>query len=501
MSRYFIYILPILLTSALLPANASAQDDPDDILRQYDVYDIVKQYETPDDEYPRAQDYDSELPEHPQYAPVLVQPAPGTPQWNRPSRPHPSTTYTPPSPSPAQPQQYISPKQIPAYPQIQPHPSPASNQKVTYETTGDQDLDALLNEAYQLIGDIQPGQSYTVTVEYERSGNMADPQNTKITKTITPQPSPAPTAPARPVTSSIPQPHTPQPQQTAPIPAKPQIKTDPKPLPSAPKANPAPSTIVTSHTGAVSYRSLLSNYEQKLYDPILKAIQERRVSVNVSGDLSSDIMKRVIEAITNDHPEIFWMSESFSHEKTLSGQQVTNTEIIFGYNQLVYSADQSAQAFASATSQIVNNARAAGSALAMEKYVHDYLASHVTYGSNALDQTAYGAIVNHYAVCAGFARAFKSLMDQLGIPCYVVSGMQATSDGNTESHAWNLVYINGKCYNVDVTSDLIEIQKGRSTSVQVDYRLFNKTDDEFKKMGYIRESEYSNSAFNLPRCN
>lgn len=395
MSRYVTSLLPILITSILLPAQASAQDDADDILRQYGVYDIVKQYgySVEDDTYPPAQYYDSEQPTYLQYAPDGGQLSPIIQQWHRPNRPQDTQSFMPP-----------------------------------------------------------------------------------------------------PL-------HDTQPNQTAPTPAKPQVKAEPKPQPSATKASTAHSVSSPTHTGAFSYRSLLSNYEQKLYDPILKAIQERRVSVNVSGDLSTDIMKRVIEAITNDHPEIFWMSESFSHEKTLYDQQVTNTEIIFGYNQLVYTADQSAQAFASATAQIVANARAAGSALAMEKYVHDYLASQVTYGSNALDQTAYGAIVNHYAVCAGFARAFKTLMDQLGIPCYVVSGMQTTSNGNTEAHAWNLVYINNKCYNVDVTSDLIEIQRGKSTTVQVDYRLFNKTDDEFKKMGYIRKSEYSTSAFHLPNCN
>ena len=57
------------------------------------------------------------------------------------------------------------------------------------------------------------------------------------------------------------------------------------------------------------------------------------------------------------------------------------------------------------------------------------------------------------AVCEGYARAFKYIMDGLGIPCVLVSGTATNSSGLTESHAWNYVYLNYQWYAIDVTWD------------------------------------------------
>ena len=61
-----------------------------------------------------------------------------------------------------------------------------------------------------------------------------------------------------------------------------------------------------------------------------------------------------------------------------------------------------------------------------------------------LQHTAYGALVNKEAVCEGYAKAYKLLMDAMGIPCDVVIN---------EEHAWNVVCLEGKWYLVDVTND------------------------------------------------
>ena len=58
----------------------------------------------------------------------------------------------------------------------------------------------------------------------------------------------------------------------------------------------------------------------------------------------------------------------------------------------------------------------------------------------------YGALVNHVAVCSGYARAFYLLASCCGLECDYVSGQ-----GNGEGHAWNMVKLDGKWYNVDVT--------------------------------------------------
>ncbi len=65
-------------------------------------------------------------------------------------------------------------------------------------------------------------------------------------------------------------------------------------------------------------------------------------------------------------------------------------------------------------------------------------------------RSAYGALVNEKAVCEGFARAFKLLMDKVGIDCQVVIGYYKNGD-NYEPHAWNVVRFNKQWYLVDST--------------------------------------------------
>ncbi len=61
-------------------------------------------------------------------------------------------------------------------------------------------------------------------------------------------------------------------------------------------------------------------------------------------------------------------------------------------------------------------------------------------------QTAYSSLVTGETVCAGYAKAFKLLCDEYGIPCAVVLGM---SGGG--GHAWNYVQLGGSWYAVDCT--------------------------------------------------
>lgn len=86
--------------------------------------------------------------------------------------------------------------------------------------------------------------------------------------------------------------------------------------------------------------------------------------------------------------------------------------------------------------------------------VHDYLVLECEYDKERLDNetlpdvshSAYGALVNKIAVCDGYAKAYSSILEELGISSTVVSS-------GSMNHAWNQVSINGEWYHVDATWD------------------------------------------------
>ena len=89
-------------------------------------------------------------------------------------------------------------------------------------------------------------------------------------------------------------------------------------------------------------------------------------------------------------------------------------------------------------------------------YLHDYLVSHARYAyreylDNTLDQipdvyNAYGALVDGYCVCQGYAEGYQLLLSLIGIPCKVIASGKMF-------HAWNLVYVDDQWYHVDATWD------------------------------------------------
>lgn len=83
------------------------------------------------------------------------------------------------------------------------------------------------------------------------------------------------------------------------------------------------------------------------------------------------------------------------------------------------------------------------------KAYHDYLVNNNTYQETGdRSHNASGALIDGYAVCDGYSKAFDLLCYLSGIECVRVSGT-----GNGGGHAWNKVKLNGVWYNVDVTWD------------------------------------------------
>ncbi len=86
--------------------------------------------------------------------------------------------------------------------------------------------------------------------------------------------------------------------------------------------------------------------------------------------------------------------------------------------------------------------------------LHDRLAVHCEYDVEAYyagttsthDYTMYGAMVGRRCVCEGYTKAYSYLLDRVGIENYYC-------DSSALGHIWNILYIDGEKYHVDVTWD------------------------------------------------
>ena len=116
---------------------------------------------------------------------------------------------------------------------------------------------------------------------------------------------------------------------------------------------------------------------------------------------------------------------------------------------------------------------------------HDYIVKTCTYSANP-DQPyqsdihhAYGCLVNHDAVCDGYAEALQILFDCVGIESYFMTGVASDLvTGTGENHAWNLVKIDGKWYHLDATWDDPEVEGANYAPV---HWYFNLSDADTER--------------------
>jgi hypothetical protein len=114
------------------------------------------------------------------------------------------------------------------------------------------------------------------------------------------------------------------------------------------------------------------------------------------------------------------------------------------------------------------------------KIVHDYLVETIEYseetGNN--NYNIYGALVDKKAVCEGYSRAFKYILDDLDISSVLVYGEAINTNGERESHTWNYVYLKDNWYAIDVTWDDPILRRGTMTD-EIKYSYFLKGSDDF----------------------
>lgn len=209
------------------------------------------------------------------------------------------------------------------------------------------------------------------------------------------------------------------------------------------------------------YYLMLESDLKPLYRQIYTNAIAQVTSFVPAVDVSLEELNTVFEAVFNDHPELVLLETGYSCMYLEDG---TCVEITLEYNDLIDNEPGRID-YVNKCMELLQEADALGSDIEKEKYIHDALAEMAAYDMNApYNQVAYSAIENGRTVCAGYARAFQMLMIELGIPCYYCTGYAG------EAHAWNIVLLDGKYYNVDLTWDDTD---------PMTYDYFNKTDAEF----------------------
>lgn len=228
------------------------------------------------------------------------------------------------------------------------------------------------------------------------------------------------------------------------------------------------------------YYNKLTEDQQKMYTAVAISVKNLEQMAKVrayQNNVDDDIVKDAavaMEAFFADHPEVFYVDLQY---------EVYTVKSVFGKDieiKLKYTTEDKdkikaqVEEISKKIDEILSSVESSKSDIEKEIEIHDKLCDKIKYyeytdiNSIPLDMhSVYGAFVKGEAVCDGMSKSYQILLDRANIENILVVGKIE------ELHAWNLVKIENKWYNVDITSD--KSIKGED-SVTI-HSYFNVTDD------------------------
>lgn len=242
------------------------------------------------------------------------------------------------------------------------------------------------------------------------------------------------------------------------------------------------------------FYNTLDTETRKLYAVIYQALLERAPSVDL-GKAAEELVTGTFYLLMADSPELFWVEHAISYQiTTLAGIQ-TNLNLQFSYNMTgeaeIARAQQLVNQYAA---DCLSGIPAGASQFEQVLHVYEYIIVNTEYILNSEnDQNMMSVVQGRRSVCTGYAKTTQYLLGLLGIPGAMIDGV-ATGQ---ESHAWNLVCVDGSYYYLDTTwgdpvsADPVQ-QKSGWDNLSYDYFLLTAEE--------IGRTHTADSRYDLPPC-
>lgn len=257
-----------------------------------------------------------------------------------------------------------------------------------------------------------------------------------------------------------------------------------------------------------SHASLVIGNMEEISEAIRSAMIRRRSRINISFETSSpvrdqieDLAAQMIEtAFAQDqdpHSGDYLRYQSGGYTlKYKETKDESTYSYIAGILPVYYTSSEQEEEVDGKITEIIAGFGLDDGASDYQKLccVRDYICDHVSYdtvhkhmpGSKHTQSTAYAALFYHTALCQGYAVLCYRLLKELGLDVRIVTGT-ALVGGKKEKHAWNIVCLDGKYYNLDVTMD--DVSGTRDYFLKCDQTLAasHDRDEEYQSEDFCKE--------------
>ena len=237
------------------------------------------------------------------------------------------------------------------------------------------------------------------------------------------------------------------------------------------------------------YYEQLTSVQKVIYEELYDFMKKPTSLYELKKPVKLEDLSPAIYAFMYDFPESYWM---WNYRYRIDA----NKKVV----ELEFPVPEDLESKWAQVDAIANNVVAA---VANEsdynklKYFYEWIINWTEYQENECDQDYTGVFLLKKSICAGYARAFQYLCKKAGLKCTTVRGQ------TKESHACNLVELNGQYYWVDVTWGDPTTDDGSQKLV---YYYFMVTDEllfrtHISLNGQVPVGPYDKiDAFTFPQC-
>lgn len=193
-----------------------------------------------------------------------------------------------------------------------------------------------------------------------------------------------------------------------------------------------------------------------------------------------ELIDSLPKAIQYEHPELFYVNlRQFSY-KTADGQTISEIMIKDPFTMEKDEIKEAQKLIDAECTEIVSSVPKDATELEKVLFVHDYITSHYEYDMSYQNRNLYTAVRDKKCVCQGYSYLFMYIMNKyFEIEC-------TTVPSDACNHIWNKVKVDGKWYNLDLTSD----DPTPNLSSLANHTYFLLSDEELKA---VSASSVSNS--------
>lgn len=259
------------------------------------------------------------------------------------------------------------------------------------------------------------------------------------------------------------------------------------------------SQIVKESGGHGYYYEQLSETEKVWYEEIYAILFSMSGELILSAEgnvtVGADGLDKIFQCVMHDHPELFFVN-GYTYTLYTYGEELAKIGFTGTYTMTAKEKEEMQKQIDAAVEECLSGIDMQASDYEKVKYVYEYVIYRTSYNQeSAENQNICSVFIGKESVCQGYAKSVQYLLQKLDIPATLVIGKVH----GTESHAWNLIQVDGEYYYLDATwGDASYTSQGEAAAVAVlpgiSYDYLCVTTADMEKTHTIE------SPVTMPRC-